>query len=109
MAELGGDVPSFDELLDSSQPKDTQVIILEEHDSTAAAEGAGKKRRRHDTEGSNNITLEAHWVVLFSLSPCFRAKVSHSRPVAQQQAPALKLVTTLSTHVLFAVGALESQ
>jgi hypothetical protein len=83
MTELGGDVPSFDELLHSSQPKDTQVIILEEEDPAPAAEqeGAGRKRKRADTDSSSSssssssIVLEAHWVVLISLSPYFRTKV----------------------------------
>jgi hypothetical protein len=76
MARLGADVHCFDELLDSAQPKDTEVIIVEEVDSTGAdnAQQEGRKRSRPDAS-QRSITLAAHWVVLFSLSPYFQTKV----------------------------------
>jgi hypothetical protein len=83
MAGLAATVPCFDQLLDSSQPKDTEVIIVEEDSSSAEhtsdvsntdQEGAGRKRSRQET-CSSRITLEAHWVVLYSLSSYFQAKV----------------------------------
>jgi hypothetical protein len=77
MAGLGGEVPDFDGLLDSDQHKDTEVIVREEEIPTAGdQEHAGDKRSRQGTP-DNHITLEAHWVVLRSLSPYFRAKVRH--------------------------------
>jgi hypothetical protein len=82
MAGLAKAVPCFDQLLDSSQPRDTEVIIIEEYscsaDTDAAPdtdqEGAGRKRSRPETS-SERITVEAHWVVLYSLSTYFQAKV----------------------------------
>jgi hypothetical protein len=76
MAGLQEFTPVFDELLVGGPPKDTEVIIVEEEDSCHGGEqkGAGQKRSRPDTAGSR-ITLEAHSVVLFSLSPFFRTKV----------------------------------
>jgi hypothetical protein len=69
-------MPAFDELFEDDRLKDTEVIIVEEGDNTHAAErdGAGHKRSRPETSG-RSITVAAHCVVLFSLSPYFRAKV----------------------------------
>jgi hypothetical protein len=77
MTELGGTVPAFDGLIDSAQPKDTEVVILEE-DSLATS--SKKKRSRQGTAGGS-LTLQAHWVVLWSLSPYFRAKVRKGAPL----------------------------
>jgi hypothetical protein len=75
-------VPAFDELLDDEQSKDTEVIVVEEEiSSTAEQAGAGRKRSRPDTP-SSRIAVTAHWVVLFSLSPCFRTKVRAARAAA---------------------------
>jgi hypothetical protein len=71
MAGLGGTIPNFDGLLDSDQPKDTEVTIVEEGSPTAPS---SKKRSRQGTP-DNHITVQAHWVVLRSLSPYFQAKV----------------------------------
>jgi hypothetical protein len=78
MARLGGDVPCFDELLDSAQPKDTEVVIVEEEEDSSddEAEQHEKGRKRSRPKASQrSITLTAHWVVLFSLSPYFQTKV----------------------------------
>jgi hypothetical protein len=82
MAGLGGRYADFDGLLDSDQPKDTEVTIAEEYQeegnpAAGELEHAGGKRSRQDTP-DNHTTLGAHWVVLRSLSPYFRAKVSRS-------------------------------
>lgn len=84
MAGLGGNHPAFDRLLNSDQPKDTEVIIVEEDVSGAAdQDDAGRKRGRPGT-ADRSITLEAHLVVLFSLSPYFEAKVTTaSTPMPQ--------------------------
>jgi hypothetical protein len=77
MGGLGGDTPAFDGLLDRGHPKDTKVIIREEDSPQPAAQGcAAGASLEEDTAGSS-ITLAAHWVVLWSLSPYFRAKVSN--------------------------------
>jgi hypothetical protein len=84
MAGLGGSYPDFDGLLDGDQPKDTEVIIEEENQeegspTAGGQEATGNKRKRQGTPDNNTTTLQAHWVVLRSLSPCFRAKVRASR------------------------------
>lgn len=71
MAGLGGTIPNFDGLLDSDQPKDTEVTIVEEDGH--AVEGSRKRSRQGTPD--NHITVQAHWVVLRSLSPYFQAKV----------------------------------
>jgi hypothetical protein len=75
MAGLAGRIPNFDGLLDGDQPKDTEVTIVEEavEEDRPAAEGS-KKRSRQATSG-NHITMQAHWVVLRSLSSYFQTKV----------------------------------
>jgi hypothetical protein len=75
MAGLGKNVPAFDNLLASSQPRDTQVIILEENSFTEAADSDCDQQRTKPRPPGSCITLDAHWVVLFSLSPYFEAKV----------------------------------
>jgi hypothetical protein len=82
MPALGGRCPDFDGLLDGDQPKDTEVTILEERqESSSPTRGqqkvTGSKRSREDMQGSH-VTMGAHWVVLRSLSPAFRAKVRGS-------------------------------
>jgi hypothetical protein len=79
MEGLGGRYPDFDGLLDGDQPKDTEVTIAEEQlvegsPTVGGQEGLGNKRGRDGTPDTR-ITLQAHWVILRSLSPCFRAKV----------------------------------
>jgi hypothetical protein len=72
IAALGGDVPCFDGLPDTDQPKDTEVVIKEE--DIAAEQPVGRKRRR-GSDAITSITMSAHWLVLWSLSPYFRVKV----------------------------------
>jgi hypothetical protein len=72
MAGLGGMSPNFEGLLDGDQPKDTEVTIVEEDSPTA---NSSKKRSRQGAE-DNHITIQAHWVVLRSLSPYFLTKVT---------------------------------
>lgn len=76
MGGLGGDTPSFDGLLDSSHPKDTEVIIAEEASPQPAAQGCAAGTEEEHCTDSSSINLAAHWVVLWGLSPYFRAKVS---------------------------------
>jgi hypothetical protein len=72
MAGLALPSPSFDGLLDSKQPKDTQVVIEEEASVTSSATaGSGGEL----STSSNKTTLAAHWVILWGHSTCFRAKV----------------------------------
>jgi hypothetical protein len=77
MATLGGDVPSFDGLLEGDHPKDTEVVIREEGPAgqQEPLQSVGQKRGRED-DADDSIVMPAHWTILWCLSPYFRAKVS---------------------------------
>jgi hypothetical protein len=78
MAKPSGDVPDFDGLLTNDQPKDTVIILAEDNGSAAADHNNADPMDASDTPQDapdNTITLYAHWVVLWSLSSYFRAKV----------------------------------
>jgi hypothetical protein len=74
MPGMGSRRANFAGLLEIDQPKDTEVTIVEEGSTTA---NSSKKRKRQRTSGNHN-TIQAHWVVLWSLSPYFQAKVRTS-------------------------------
>jgi hypothetical protein len=52
-------------------------VVIKEEDTAAQHEPlqpVGQKRGRED-DTETSITMSAHWLVLWSLSPYFRAKV----------------------------------
>jgi hypothetical protein len=89
MPDVVGDGPSFDGLLDSDQPKDTEVIIVEEGSSSveACAVSVADGGEQQGTAGSMT-TVAAHWTILWGHSACFRAKVRVLRLVGVAAAKA---------------------
>jgi hypothetical protein len=102
---MAAELPCFDGLLDSTQPRDTLVTIVEEGSATAAThDDTGQAHKRQRTAG-NNLTLQAHWVVLWSLSPFFRAKVTAAAtaPASLGSNCSAKVEPSTNHHMLYGV------